>query len=124
MDNFHDTRHGYEKNDLRACVLIEVYRLSHSDTHLLVWGVMQMLHVHDLVLTIVKQVRGSSRAPSTPTAYRTILIAFLGEFRTYEIYLTTIEHDPMHMMRYSHPDHDSAVLALIGSINGNKSNAA
>lgn len=79
-DDLYYARFGYERTEPRRCALVDVDELSHSDIHLIGWRVMQMLHVHDLVLTIVKRFRSPSPPPGAPTAYRTIPIVFLGEF--------------------------------------------
>ena len=113
-DNFYYVRHGYQRAEPRKCALVDVDGLSHSDTHLIVWEVMQMLHVQDLVLTIVKRFRSPSPPPGAPTAYHTIPIVFLGEFRAYEVHLTRVESDPLHMIlrppaHRSDPKYDSEI---------------
>lgn len=97
-NDFYCARFGYERTEPQRCALVDVDGLSHSDIHLIGWRVMQMLHVHDLVLTIVKRFRSPSPPPGAPIAYRTIPIVFLGEFRAYEVHLTRVESEPLHMV--------------------------
>ncbi|KAJ6783331.1 hypothetical protein PWT90_08682 [Aphanocladium album] len=83
-----------EEINLRECHLLDSNGLSHSDTHLVTWQVMQMLHVHQRLNSTIKESPNVTPPPGDPSAYRKIPIVFFGEFCAREVCFTRITvHD-------------------------------
>ncbi|ATY61124.1 hypothetical protein A9K55_006826 [Cordyceps militaris] len=70
------------------CALADVDGLQHSDTHLLIWHVMQMLRVQGRIQRLIALSPIESTPNLDPPAHRTIPVVFFNQFQVREVHLT------------------------------------
>ncbi|KAJ3498219.1 hypothetical protein NLG97_g1297 [Lecanicillium saksenae] len=102
-DEDNSDRMGNEDEEVnyRECQLLEADGLSHSDAHLVIWQVMQMLHVHQQINFAISRSPNVTPPKDDPLPYKKIPIVFFGEFRAQEVCFTRINvhgRNDLHMI--------------------------